>query len=402
MKAIHDLCKTVLCLSGRIRIFLVITALTAGTVFLFASSATAGQYESHTAVVLNSVSTAEETQRLLYESTVDAVPVRMSFAPRAGGIAIAVVLICAVLAAVVILWAKFSDKTVTGAEQIAKLFSVPVLGEIWNIPSDSPEISLPRRIRILWNEFSKVENRNKLPWIRKLIHSRGRNIRGSDAWNQEKYLILNETVPSDIIEAYQILRTNIIYALENSDRKIFAVSSPASGEGKSITAANLALSFARTAGRVLLIDADMRTPVIHRLFHTDNGAGLSTLMISLSSIEESILPGAEGQPDILPAGPLPPNPSELLASEQFRDLLETLSGIYDYIIIDTPPVNPVSDALTFGQSVGGILLVARYAFTMRKEITQTVDKANVSGVNILGVVLNDVDSDEAGYYEYSA
>ena len=192
----------------------------------------------------------------------------------------------------------------------------------------------------------------------------------------------------------------MVFSLGTARSKTIVVSSAAPHEGKSTTAANIALAFAQISKRVLLIDADMRKPVMHRTFTADNSTGLSTLIISLSTMEDSIRRHVMGDLDLLPSGPLPPNPSELLSSAQFQNMLERLSEKYDYIIIDTPPMNVVSDAMSM-QGVGGILLVVRYAQATYEDLAETMKKIDLSGANMLGFVINDVERHPAGYYRYN-
>ena len=137
------------------------------------------------------------------------------------------------------------------------------------------------------------------------------------------------------------MRTNLIFSLSTSDKKIFAISSPNPSEGKSTTAANIAITLAQADNKVLLIDADMRKPVQHKIFQVKNKIGLSSVIGKMETPAKCIHKNVVKNLDLLPTGPKPPNPSELLASDQTAKILEELSGKYDYIIIDTPPVKKV-------------------------------------------------------------
>ncbi|MBR4212210.1 MAG: CpsD/CapB family tyrosine-protein kinase [Oscillibacter sp.] len=212
-------------------------------------------------------------------------------------------------------------------------------------------------------------------------------------------LITDENIPFNIVEGYKSIRTNIVFALGTAQRKTIVISSASPHEGKSTTAANIALAFAQISERVLLIDADMRKPVMHRTFVVDNSTGLSTLIIAMSTAEDSIRRHVMGNLDLLPSGPIPPNPSELLASSQFADVLDALSQRYDYIIIDTPPMNVVSDAMSI-RAVGGVLLVVRYGQVNYEDISGTMKKMELSGANMLGFVVNDVERRPPGYGRY--
>ena len=175
--------------------------------------------------------------------------------------------------------------------------------------------------------------------------------------SKHKYsTLLDKELSFQATEAYKTLRTNLVFSLATKGKKVFAVTSAMQHEGKSTLCANLALTFAQMQARVLVIDADLRKPVQHKLFKLKNKEGLSTLLAGMSSfkavVNEDIIPGL----DVVTSGPIPPNPSEMLASENMKQLLSELSNYYDYIIIDTPPVNVVTDALTMSDSIAGVVM----------------------------------------------
>lgn len=214
-------------------------------------------------------------------------------------------------------------------------------------------------------------------------------------------LLTDKDVPFNVVESYKTIRTNILFTVAESDKKVIAVSSANPGEGKSTSAANLAIALAQTGSAVLLIDADMRKPVQHRTFKIKNDEGLSTLIIKKSSMAKSVKSNVINNLDLLPSGPLPPNPSELLASNSFKELLGLFSKNYDYVIIDTPPVNVVSDAMVMKDSISGILLVIRYAMTTYEELSSCMKQIGLAQVNMLGFVMNDVHHNHgAAYYNY--
>ena len=214
-------------------------------------------------------------------------------------------------------------------------------------------------------------------------------------------LLTDKDVPFNVVESYKTIRTNILFTATDSDKKVIAVSSANPGEGKSTSAANLAIALAQTGSAVLLIDADMRKPVQHRTFRIKNDEGLSTLIIKKSSMAKSVKSNVINNLDLLPSGPLPPNPSELLASSHFKALIEQFGKNYDYVIIDTPPVNVVSDAMVMKDSISGIMLVIRYAMTTYEELSACMKQINLAQVNMLGFVMNDVHHNHgAAYYNY--
>ena len=198
-----------------------------------------------------------------------------------------------------------------------------------------------------------------------------------------------------------LFSTNILFTAADSDRKVIAVSSPAPSEGKSTTSANLAIALAQTGSSVLLIDADMRKPVQHRTFRVKNNEGLSTLIIKKSFLDKSIKKNVISNLDLLTAGPIPPNPSELLASESFKKLLEQFTEMYDYVIIDIPPINVVSDAMVIKDYISGLVLVIRYGQTTNEALTNCMKQIELAQANVLGFVMNDVyHKHGASYYKY--
>ena len=214
-------------------------------------------------------------------------------------------------------------------------------------------------------------------------------------------LLTDKDVPFNVVESYKTIRTNILFTAADSDKKVIAVSSANPGEGKSTSAANLAIALAQTGSAVLLIDADMRKPVQHRTFKIRNDEGLSTLIIKKSSISKSVKSNVINNLDLLPSGPIPPNPSELLSSGSFKILLDQFSSNYDYVIIDTPPINVVSDAMVMKDSISGIMLVIRYAMTTYEELSNCMKQIELAQANMLGFVMNDVHHNHgAAYYNY--
>lgn len=265
------------------------------------------------------------------------------------------------IAVVIILVVDFFDSTVKNADELSKKYDKAIIGEI--------------------QSFSG--NRKKTD-------------------SDERKTLLDKTFPFHITESYKAMRTNLVFSLSTSDKKIFAVSSADPGEGKSTTSANIAIALAQAEHKVLLIDADMRKPVQHKIFKVKNKNGLSSVIGKMKTAEQSIQKDIITNLDLLTAGPKPPNPSELLASEHAEKILKELSENYDYIIIDTPPVNVVSDAMGISKSLAGILLVLKYGATTFDEIENAMKKIQLADMNMLGFILNDITSKHHGgsYYRY--
>lgn len=214
-------------------------------------------------------------------------------------------------------------------------------------------------------------------------------------------LVLSPQTPFSVVEAYKSARTNFMFLLSDSGKKEVVFTSAISEEGKTTTCINLAITFAQTGSRVLIIDADMRKPRIHRLMKIPSTPGLSDRLGNLTKLECVYATSFENV-FVLPAGTIPPNPAELLASEAMRRLLTELNESFDYIFIDTPPVDVVTDAAVLASRLHGLILVARQGYS-RKEIMQSAVAAlEQAGVNILGILLNDVNTDKfSGRYRYS-
>lgn len=213
--------------------------------------------------------------------------------------------------------------------------------------------------------------------------------------------LLQENIPFQVTEAFKTLRTNLVFALSQKSNNVLAVSSALAGEGKSTTAANTCITLAQTNAKVLLIDADLRKPVQHKIFKLSNKKGLSTLLGGLHSFKEVVNENAIPNLDVIASGPIPPNPSEMLASDNMKKLLAELSKYYDYIVIDTPPVNIVTDTLTLLKSIAGVMMVAMQGQTPLEAFEQAVEAINFAEGSILGVVVTHVDLTTSKYnYKY--
>lgn len=199
-------------------------------------------------------------------------------------------------------------------------------------------------------------------------------------------------------EAYKTLRTNIRFFLNQDGCKKFCITSSAMGEGKSITILNLAISFAEDGHRVLLIDADMRRPAMARLLVEKAAPGLSNVLAGLAEEEKAIRKEVFPNLDILFSGDIPPNPSELLGSERMRVMLEKLSEEYDYILVDSPPVNVVTDARVVANLLDGVLYLVRQNKTEKEAVARGVNLLRLTDAKLLGFVINGIDPEDKKYY----
>jgi len=204
-----------------------------------------------------------------------------------------------------------------------------------------------------------------------------------------------------VSEAYRALRTNIQFAAVDGPLKSIVVTSSGPGEGKSTTAANLAIVMAQAGRQVVLVDADLRRPTQHRFFELPNGQGLTTALLDLGAsatqhIQATGVPGLR----VMTSGPIPPNPAELLGSQRQTDLLAALAEEADIVILDSPPVLTVTDALVLAPQVSGVLLVAEAGGTRREMLQKTKEALAHAEGRVLGVALNRLTPRRSGYYYY--
>jgi len=201
-------------------------------------------------------------------------------------------------------------------------------------------------------------------------------------------------------EAYKSVRTNLLFTLANTSNKVVVISSPEPDAGKSTTCAYLAQAMAQTGSRVLIIDSDMRKPTQHKLFRLNNNVGLSRLLGGFGDVSESIQRDVSPGLDLISAGPIPPNPSELLGSKQLQDLLDVLSEYYDFIFIDTPPIRVVTDALLIGHLTAGVVLICRQKQTTYDDVKKCIENLAVAKSNLLGIIITDVSERHKPYGQY--
>ena len=205
-------------------------------------------------------------------------------------------------------------------------------------------------------------------------------------------------------EAYRNLRMNLMF-MSSDEEPIRTVlfSSPGPAEGKSTTAVNFAVMLAQQGQRVLLIDADLRRPSLHRALDLLREPGLTNLLIGDAEPRETVRPNVLPNLDFLPSGPFPPNPSELLNSKTMARLIEEFEGRYDQVIIDSPPVLAVTDAAILALHTDGVVIVLRSGETEQRAAERSVDQLRRLGVRVFGAVLNAVSTanpDESYYLQY--
>ena len=201
-------------------------------------------------------------------------------------------------------------------------------------------------------------------------------------------------------EAYRALRTSIQFASIDKDIKTLVVTSTNPGEGKSSVVINLGVVIAQIGKRVLLIDADLRNPSLYRNLDIDNKEGLSTMFLKNETMDKYIRQYAVNNLFILPSGPPPPNPSEVLASERMKQFIAQAKEKFDFIVFDSPPLLPVTDAAVLSKICDGTVLVVRSSKTVIEAAHRVKTILENLKVNILGVVITDVDQRKEHYYYY--
>jgi capsular exopolysaccharide synthesis family protein len=204
----------------------------------------------------------------------------------------------------------------------------------------------------------------------------------------DKELLMTQNVPFSVEEAYKSLRTNIVFSLPEEKCKLIEITSAGQSEGKSVTAINLAVALAKNGAKVIVLDCDLRLPTIAKKLEIPQKPGLTNLLFGLNSAQEVIYHHEVGF-DVIPAGELPPNPSETLGSSRMSITLDYLKNLYDYVILDAPPVCVVTDAAVLASKVSGVALVVRQGRTGREDVDAAISKLTIANGNILGFILTD-------------
>ncbi|MGL4512440.1 MAG: GumC family protein [Lacipirellulaceae bacterium] len=223
---------------------------------------------------------------------------------------------------------------------------------------------------------------------------------GRVASRQDGGMLVAKQPRSPAAEAVRSLRTSVYLGLAAQDSRVFVVTSPAPGDGKSTVASNLAISMAQVGQRVLLIDADMRKPTQHEIFDVENNVGLSSVLASRRPADDAIVPAGVDRLDLLPCGKRPTNPVELLNDGYFASLLDELATRYDRIVIDSPPIMPVADARAIAAMADCTLLVLRAEVSTRRASVSARDELWRVRAQRIGVVVNGVPARKQGAYGY--
>lgn len=298
---------------------------------------------------------------------------------------------------------EFLDRTIKVPEEIVRRLGLPTLATIQDIADvgktygysaygygygDTPSGEQPR--------VRPGRKASPAAWLEKK--------KGTPTATPQIELVPHERPRTLISESYRSLRTSLLLSSAR-ELKVVAVTSAMAGEGKTATASNLAVVLAQLGRPVVILDCDLRKPRLHQVFHVSNRVGLVNQLTNTADLDAVILPTEVPNLWVLPSGPTPPNPSELLSSERMRELLRTLRGRFEYVIIDTPPALAVTDSTLVGVLVDGVVLTLRSNKVTREEARLVRDRLRQADVKILGAVLNRYRSLNAGgsrsdrYYE---
>lgn len=205
---------------------------------------------------------------------------------------------------------------------------------------------------------------------------------------------------SSVAEACRAVRTNLLFMTPDEPFQTMVVTSSGPQEGKSTTVISLGIAMAQSGSRVILLDTDMRRPRLHKAFGVSNEMGVSSLVVGEGKLEDAIKSTEVPNLFVLPCGPIPPNPAELLHTQAFKDLLVKLEGKYDKVLLDSPPIGAVADAVVLGTQVDGVLMVLKAGITHREVAKRAVRALNDVKARCFGAVLNDINLEKSKYGDY--
>lgn len=212
-------------------------------------------------------------------------------------------------------------------------------------------------------------------------------------------LVVLSDAQSAAAEAFRTLRTNIQFASLDNSLHLLSITSTSTDEGKSLVAANLAVTMAQAEQRVILVDGDLRRPALHAIFGLSNEHGLTSMLFASEGTPAPLQDTGIHGLQLLASGPLPPRPADILGSRRMGEILQSLRGAADVVIIDTPPILAVSDAVVLAPRVDGVMIVLQAGRTRREHAKQARVILEKAKANVIGVVLNGAELTQAsGYY----
>jgi len=285
---------------------------------------------------------------------------------------------------------EFLDNTVKSVEDVSRATQMPTLALIPTMNANSIRVLSARKKA----ELKEIENKRVTDKLTEISGIAPRTLHPKD----NRLATLDGL--SSVVEAYRMLRTSVLLSTAGMPPRTILVTSSQPAEGKTTTAVNTAISLAQLGARVLLIDADLRRPAVHKTFKLQQSRGLSTYLSGAGEIDALIVKLTIPNLSVLTSGPIPPNPAELISSERMRDMLRKLAESYDHIIIDSPPLIHVTDPVILSTMVDGSILVVQAGRSTRDMLRRAKQELVGVGSKIFGVVLNNVDIKKEGYDEY--
>ena len=296
---------------------------------------------------------------------------------------------------------EYMDNTIRTQEDVEKYLKTALLGIVGHIPTYEEKTDLnSNEGKLIPDSLSKYASKSV-----KNVQSRFWGMLGrSPVDRQERSgneLIAHTSPKHTITEAIKGIRTSIMFSHPDNPKRVILVTSTAPSEGKTLISANLTIVMAQTGKKVLIVDADLRKPSVHKIFHIDKSKGLSNLLVKTCDLHTVAVSTKVPNVHAIACGPIPPNPSELLSSPAMAEFLEKAKKEYDWIIIDSPPVMTVTDARILARVVDGIVFVIKSNQTTREGAKKAVSYFSDVSDKILGTVINDVDfSRDKYYYQY--
>ncbi|MBQ7717944.1 MAG: CpsD/CapB family tyrosine-protein kinase [Clostridia bacterium] len=219
--------------------------------------------------------------------------------------------------------------------------------------------------------------------------------------SEPKNHILNDKSDFATVETFKTIRTNIMFSIPKSEKgKPIVITSSSPGEGKTTACINLAITFAQMGAKVIILDCDLRKSRVHRYLGVERKDGVSNVLCGFTELDSAIKHNVRDNLDCLTAGEIPPNPAELLGSDEFKELVNNLCKRYDYIFIDTPPVTVVTDALLAMESSIGVIVMVRQDYTTFDLLDITMESIKKSGMKILGVLMRGSEIKVSKYGSY--
>ncbi|MBK9316645.1 MAG: polysaccharide biosynthesis tyrosine autokinase [Acidobacteria bacterium] len=285
---------------------------------------------------------------------------------------------------------EFMDNTVKSIEDVARATQLPTLALIPTMKANSVRVLSAKKKA----ELREVQNKRITDKLTEISGIAPRTLHPKD----NRLATLDGL--SSVVEAYRMLRTSVLLSTAGMPPRTILVTSSQPSEGKTTTAVNTAISLAQLGARVLLIDADLRRPAVHKTFKLQHTRGLSSYLSGSGNIDDLIVKLTIPNLSVLTSGPIPPNPAELISSERMRDMLRSLAESYEHIIIDSPPLIHVTDPVILSTMVDGSILVVQAGRSTREMLRRAKQELVGVGAKIFGVVLNNVDVKKEGYDEY--